>query len=356
MPGTSSRPLPSGDLDHVLEHTQGLWEELRSARLFVTGGTGFFGRWMLETLLRANDDLGLGAEATLLTRDPSAFAAVAPHIAQHRAVSLLSGDVNSFEAPSIACTHVLHMATETALDGSRSASFDTASRGTARVLNFAGASGVRAVLLTSSGAVYGPQPPDRERISEDYAGAPPADDPSAGYAHGKRAAEFLASVTAAETNVAVKIARCFAFVGPLLPLDLNFAIGNFIRDAVLKDRIEVAGDGTPRRSYLYAADLAIWLWTILEKGESGRPYNVGSEADLSIAELASLVAEVLNPGIPVQIHGSPVTDAPPKRYVPSTARAAEELGLQARVDLADAIRRTADWAFPGRSRTGRGSP
>jgi nucleoside-diphosphate-sugar epimerase len=354
MPGTSSQPLPARDLDHVLEHTQGLWEELRGARMFFTGGTGFVGRWMVETLLRANDDLGLGAEATVLTRNPSAFAAAVPHVADHPAVRLLGGDVKSFEFPSIACTHVLHLATETALGGSRSSSFDTASRGTSRVLEFAATSGVRELLLTSSGAVYGTQPPDCERLSEEYPGAPRAEDPSAGYGHGKRAAEFLCSVAAAETNLRVKIARCFAFVGPLLPLDANFAIGNFIRDAALNDRIEVAGDGTPRRSYLYAADLAIWLWTILVRGESGRPYNVGSEADLSIAELASLVGEVLNPAIAVHIQGTPMTGVPPARYLPSTARAAAELGLHALVDLHDAVRRTADWYFPGRMHGRRG--
>jgi dTDP-glucose 4,6-dehydratase len=355
MPGTSSQPLPTRDLDHVLEHTHGVWEELRDARLFITGGTGFFGRWMLATFLRANDELSLRAKATVLTRDPLTFAAAAPDLAEHQAVSLLGGDVRSFEFPSIASTHVLHMATETALGGSRSSSFDTASRGTARVLEFAAASGVRALLLTSSGAVYGTQPPDCDRLNEDYPGTPHAEDPSAGYAHGKRAAEFLCSVAAAETSLRVKIARCFAFVGPLLPLDANFAIGNFIHDAELMDRIEVAGDGTPRRSYLYAADLAIWLWTILVRGESGRPYNVGSEADLSIAELASLVGEVLNPAIPVHVQGTPVIGASPKRYVPSTARAAGELGLQTRVDLPDAVRRTADWYFPGRMHARRGS-
>ena len=109
MPGTSSQPLPPGDLDHVLEHTHGVWEELRGARLFVTGGTGFFGRWMLESFLYANDDLNLDAEAAVLTRDPSAFAAAAPHVAGHPAVALVGGDVTSFEFPSISCSHVLSL-------------------------------------------------------------------------------------------------------------------------------------------------------------------------------------------------------------------------------------------------------
>jgi dTDP-glucose 4,6-dehydratase len=339
--------LPARDLDHVLEHTQGLWEELRGGRLFVTGGTGFFGRWMLESFLRANDELGLGAEATVLTREPLAFADAAPHVAGHPAMTLHRGDVRSFDFPPLECTHVLHMATETALEGAPAASFQTAVQGTSRVLSFAAARRVRKLLLTSSGAVYGTQPPDCERVPEEYAGAPRPEDASAGYAHGKRAAEFLCSVAAAQNGLQVKIARCFAFVGPLLPLDANFAIGNFIREALYRDRIEVSGDGTARRSYLYAADLAVWLWTILFNGESGRPYNVGSEADLSIADLAELVGRVLGPGLPVRVAQKPAAGTLPARYVPSTARAAGELGLRSLVDLEDAVRRTADWYSAG---------
>jgi dTDP-glucose 4,6-dehydratase len=354
MPGSSSQPLPSEDLEHVLENTRGLWEDMRGARLFITGGTGFLGRWMLESFLRANDELQLNAQVTVLTRDPDRSAEAAPHVARHAAVTLHPGDINSFDFPASDATHVLHMATESGPGMSQRASFGTAVAGTERVLAFAGLSGAGKLLLTSSGAVYGVQPRDVDRLLEDYVGAPSPHDASAGYGHGKRAAEYLCSVAAAESDLQAKIARCFAFVGPLLPLDANFAIGNFIRDALFGDRIEVSGDGTARRSYLYAADLAVWLWTILVKGESARPYNVGSEADLSIADLAHLVARVVRPGIPIHVAVEPVAGASAARYVPSTERARTELGLRGRVMLDEAVSQTAQWYSAGPTRRGGG--
>ena len=354
MPGSDARPLPKRDLDHVLEHTAGIWEDLRGGRLFVTGGTGFFGRWMVESFLRANDELGLNAEATVLTRDPSQFAEAAPHVAGHAAISLQTGDVRSFDPPEQDCSHVLHLATETVLGESAAASFRTAVDGTQRVLDFAVHRGVRRLLLASSGAVYGPQPPEIERLPEGYTGAPHAEDPSAGYGHGKRAAEFLCSVAALESELEVTIARGFAFVGPLLPLDANFAIGNFIRDALAGGPIRVAGDGTPRRSYLYAADLVIWLWTILLRGGPGRCYNVGSDRDLSIADLAELVARQVQPTADVVIARSAIPASLPARYVPSIDRARSELQLQLWIPIEDSVRRTAEWysAGPMRGRVG----
>jgi nucleoside-diphosphate-sugar epimerase len=347
MLGNRAGPLPARDLDHVLEHSQGVWDDFRGARLFITGGTGFFGRWMVESFLKANKELGLGAKATVLTRDPDRFSAAAPHIARDVAVTLHGGDVRAFDFPATECSHVLHLATEAGREMTSTASFRTAVAGTERVLAFAALRGARKLLLTSSGAIYGIQPPDCERLAEDHVGAPRPDDVSAGYGNGKRAAEYLCAAAASETGLAAMIARCFAFVGPLLPLDANFAIGNFIRDALDRDRIEVNGDGTARRSYLYAADLAVWLWTILSNGESGRPYNVGSEEDLSISDLAALVGTVVRPGIPVHVATSAPAGALPARYVPSTARAAQELGLRSRIPLDDAIARTASWYRDG---------
>lgn len=334
------------DLDHILSLTQGLWDELRGERVFITGGTGFFGCWLLESLAWANDKLGLNTLAVVLTRNPDAFKHKAPHLANHPAIRFHVGDVRSFEFPVGEFSHVVHAATESNIqsaDPSPVALFEANIRGTHRALEFAQLHGVRRFLFTSSGAVYGKQPPGITHITEDYSGAPETMDTGTAYGHGKRVSEFMCASYAHRYGLQIAIARCFAFVGPYLPLDSNYAIGNFIRDALQGGSIQVQGDGTPYRSYLYAADLAIWLWTLLFKGQPCHPYNVGSEVDLTIRDLAHQVAHVIAPHMPIHISKPTVPGRPPERYVPSTQRARTELELRASITLPDAIQRTARW-------------
>lgn len=345
-----ANPL-SNDLDHVLRSTAGLWEDLRGGRLFITGGTGFFGCWLLETFAWANDHLGLEAEAVVLTRNPDSFLNKAPHLAAHKFIKLKQGDVTTFDFPQEKFTHIIHAATEAstgAYDCAPLTMLDTIIGGTRRTLDFAVHSGARKFLLVSSGAVYGKQLPEMTHIPEDYQGAPDTMNVAAAYGEGKRAAELLCSVYAGSGGFEAKIARCFAFVGAYLPLDGRYAVGNFISDALAGKRIEVKGDGTPVRSYLYAADLAVWLWTILFQGKSCRPYNVGSANDVTIAELARIVANELQTAAAaaaaeVHIAQKAVPGAKPARYVPSVSRAREELSLSETIELREAIKRTAEW-------------
>ncbi len=339
--------LPTADLDHALVHVGDVWHSLSGTRLFITGGTGFVGRWLLESLLWANDQRGLRISVTVLTRDPDRFEAESPHLAGHSAVSLLRGKVDRFDFPAGDFPFVIHAATERYFEadaGRPLSTLDLDVAGTRRVLEFAGTHGTRRLLFTSSGAVYGVQPPGLTHVPEDYTGAPLTTDPGSAYGQAKRASEFLCTMHARQYGFATLIARLFAFVGPHLPLDGNFAAGNFLRDALAGGPIRVHGDGTPYRSYLYAADLAVWLWIILLRGESARPYNVGSGHQVTIAELAQTVAKLAPQETPIEIAGMPVSGVPAARYVPSVERAQKELGLRTVVGLEEGLRRTYDWA------------
>lgn len=342
---TIPNPL-AADLDHILERTAGLWEPLRGNRLFLTGGTGFFGCWLLESVLWVNRRLDLGASVVVLTRDADGFRARRPHLAADPAVSFHCGDVRSFEYPAGGFSHVIHAATQASAALNQQdplTMLDTIVEGTRRVLDFSVRCGARAFLLTSSGAVYGRQPSSVSHLPESYAGTPDTMNPQSAYGEGKRMAELLCAIYAGKHGLETKIARCFAFTGPYLPLDDHFAAGNFVRDQLRGGPIQVNGDGTPVRSYLYAADLTIWLWTILFRGRSCRPYNVGSDEDVAIAELAATVAG-LRPGTAVRIAAKPVPGAPVERYVPDISRARGELNLAPTVSLAEGVRRMSEWA------------
>jgi nucleoside-diphosphate-sugar epimerase len=337
------QPLDREDLQHVLDNTRDLWEELRGNRVFLTGGTGFFGVWLLETFSYANDKLRLGARAVCLTRDQSAFRRKAPHLAASPAISFVRGDVRDFPFPSGEFSHLIHAATTSSAPVTHLETLDTIIIGTRRALDLAATCGAKKILLTSSGAVYGTQPPDMTHIPETFAGTLDVTNPASAYGEGKRIAELLCELYRIEHGIEPRIARCFAFVGPHLPLDAHFAIGNFIGDGLKGEPIRVKGDGTARRSYLYAADLAIWLWTILMRGRPCWPYNVGSETDLSIGQLAGLVAESFKPMQRVVIERSPTPGTPVERYVPATRRTQAELGLIQQVDLKAAIEKTIAW-------------
>ena len=342
-------PLPTDDLDHVLAHTQDLWEDLRGHRLFLTGGTGFFGIWLLESFCHANDQLGLNAHVVVLTRNPDAFRHKAPHLAGHPSIGLLAGDVRSFDFPGGEFSHVIHAATEA--DDRMMVTdplhvFDVNVEGTRHVLEFARQAGAQRFLFTSSGAIYGRQPKEIELIPESFCGAPDPLDIQSTYGipgEAKRAAEALCVLYARQFGIQSIIARCFAFVGPHLPLDGKFALGNFIRDGLAGGPIRIAGDGTPCRSYLYAADLAIWLWTLLMRGANSRAYNVGSAQAISIKELSAAVADAVPQCPAVTIAGTPVPGAAPDRYVPDVSRAQSELGLIQRIALGDSLQRTLQW-------------
>lgn len=143
-----------------------------------------------------------------------------------------------------------------------------------------------------------------------------------------------------ESGLDVKIARCFSFVGKYLDRTIYYAIGNFIQNCLDGKPIVIKGNGTPLRSYLYADDLVEWLFTILERGENGRPYNVGSDRAVSIRELAETVREALGSSSEVQVLGRDVPGAADV-YVPDISRIRRELGVEVKCDLRSAIIRTA---------------
>jgi len=337
------KKLLQDDLIHVFDKVGHLWENFRGERLFITGGTGFFGKWLLETLLYANQQLDLGCRVTVLSRNPVAFAVSNPHLSDPALVSFVTGDVRDFVFPEGRYKYVIHASTDVVAPTDAVDLFSSCVDGTRRVLDFARQARCTDFLLVSSGAVYGRQPDDMETIPETYAGAPDIRNIRSAYGEGKRCSEWLTNAYGELYAFNVKIARCFAFVGPHLPLDKHFAIGNFIFDTLADKEIVIQGDGTAYRSYLYAADLAVWLWTILIRGVAGVVYNVGGDEAISIAGLAQRVTQLAGSHHEVKVMTPHDPANKPDRYIPDVNKAALDLGLTCEISLDEAIHRTLQW-------------
>ncbi len=315
--------------------------EFHGRRIFLTGGTGFFGKWLLHSFLMLRQSCKRKPFMTVLSRDPSGFLHANPEFHGISGLEIVAGDIRTFSLPDFRTfDFVIHGATAASAkleQDNPEEMFSVITDGTRRVLEFATQRSATRFLFVSSGGVYGPQPLSLNHVPETYTGTP-----TTAYGKGKKESEDLCLKESAG-NFDCVIARPFAFVGPHLPLDAHFAIGNFIRDCLEDRPIVIQGDGTPLRSYLYAADLAEWLWTILLRGEHARAYNVGSSAAISIGELAHLVRECAGTQNEIIVCGKKSEGALPARYVPSVDRVRNELGLCQRYSLPDSIRRTIAW-------------
>lgn len=359
MPRLISLDIPHGyslfktDLDEVLHLLSAEWEHLKNSHIFLTGGTGFFGIWLIESILWANEKNNCQIYLTILTRSQKDFLEKkAPHLKNNPYLSFIEGSASNFVMPLPSYEHrfkyIIHAASENNIAGSPDwpeKHYREAMDGTHRLIEMAKAHQSKGILITSSGAVYIPV----DRINENglsIEGPNGVDDFTSEkmiYGQSKRMMEMVAVVAAKSYHFQALIARCFAFLGPYLPIDSNYAAGNFVRDTLLRKKVVVSGDGTPLRSYMYPVDLVVWLLKILVEGKNGVPYNVGGDEIVSIGDLARRVSTVGENPAGYEIRGVPLPNAKPSCYLPSLERVKSELNVKVTVDLDEAIYRTLKW-------------
>lgn len=319
-------------------------------RVLFTGGTGFFGKAFLRRFLEGGNVSGACSSIAVLSRNPGRFLEENPLFRGIRGLSFLEADI--LHPSSLRTLNgydlVIHAAADSTLGPQLSPleRYQQIVNGTENVLFYASRVGVRRFLFVSSGAVYGEI--GSEGASEDSLAVPDGADTRNTYGIAKRAAEHLCVIHAKEFGFETVIARCFAFVGPDLPLDAHFAIGNFIRDALWGDEICVQGDGAPIRSYLYQDELAEWLECIALHGRPSMAYNVGSDEGVSILALAVMVRDTLSPRKRIKVLGNKSRGRSTHDfYLPDISRVQSELNLRVNVPLRTAIERTASIILAG---------
>jgi nucleoside-diphosphate-sugar epimerase len=332
--------MDQADKKLVLLHTKQLWEHniSKGENIFITGATGFFGKSLLDTFVYINEVLNLESKIIVLTRDKAKFLSEYPQFNTSE-IEFVEGTLSTFEYPKQPISYIIHAANDLN-ENDNSINIDQRPFivGTKRILELARQKKVKAILHTSSGAVYGSKSMS-QLISEDQYNDNNIDQFFDYYATNKRHIEKLCDDFYLQYHVPSKIARCFAFVGPYLPLDLHYAIGNFIKNYVENSPLIIKGDGLAYRSYLYSADLCIWLWTILFNGKPCRPYNVGSDEYYTLLEIAKKITGFKNSLLPINVLNEK-TAVKASWYIPSIQRAKNELQLEVYTTLDLAIEKT----------------
>ena len=334
------------DLNNIFNKTKNLLPEIKNKNIFLSGGTGFFGTWLIKSFIVANQKLKLNSKLFILTRNINHHKNIHPELHNIDSVKYIEGDIRNFYFPKIDCHYIIHSATTNARETFKKQNpiikYDVIVNGTKRILDFATECNCEKFLLTSSGSCYGNIPSDISKISEDYNGAPLTIDQNFDYSvlgEAKRMSELLTNIYSKNFKIKTKIARCFSFVGPYMPLDIHYAIGNFMRDIIKNKSINILGDGKQVRSYMYVSDLIVWLLTILLKGKNNSIYNVGSEENITIHNLAKKISKLSLQNIDIKIHDQ-LSNNINRAYTPSTQKIQNELKVTQEINLENAIIKT----------------
>ena len=292
MLGELLMSIPLEDFHFIFNRLSESIKILSGRSLFITGGTGFFGKWLLEVFIYINKqikDPQKKIKISVLSRNYLKFQKDYSYLCND--IQFYLGDIETFEFPKEKFNIIIHAATVTDINLHKKYPMQTLlsiTNGLKRVLDFATFANVEKILFISSGAVYGKQPHHILKMEETYNGSPDLSSVLSAYGEGKRLSELMGNIFQAETKIEFISARCFAFAGHYISLDRSFAFGNFLNNVRCGKPIIIKGDGLSYRSYLYAGDLIIWLIKILVYGKSGEAYNVGSDEEIMIKDLAFL--------------------------------------------------------------------
>jgi len=319
-------------------------DELRNQKIFVAGGTGFIGSWIAEFIAFLNDNYKFNTSLIILSRNTDSFKEQMKHLSSRSNIQFISRDIRNINELPPDISFIIHAA---ASPDNRShvsnpiEMISTITKGTDNLIDSAfKLPNLKKFLYLSSGQVYGKSITKNELISESDFGQLDCNKITAIYPEAKRLAEATCCAYSSQYKLPIVIARPFSFIGPYQSLSKPWAINNFINDAINNRTIRIIGNGEPVRSFMYPADLVVWILKILLSGKMNTAYNVGSPYGISLKDAAEKIVHLAQTNVKIDIK---FNNNDSYRFVPDIKLCENELGLKINYNIEDAMRRSIAW-------------
>jgi dTDP-glucose 4,6-dehydratase len=303
-------------------------------RVLVTGGAGFIGSHLCESLLRRS--ARVVCMDNFITGAPDNIA----HLLDDPGFTLVRQDVTHYIEVEGALDWILHFASPASPYDYLALPIQTlkvGALGTHQALGVAKAKRAR-FLLASTSEVYGDPLVHPQR--EDYWGNVNPVGPRGVYDEAKRFAEALTVAYHRTHGIDTRIARIFNCHGPRMRLNDGRAIPAFVSQALRGQPLTVFGDGSQTRSFQYIDDLVEGIWRLMQTPVN-EPVNLGNPQEMTLLDLAKRILRLT--GSHSEIVFRPLPEDDPKVRQPDITRARTVLGWEPRIDTEEGLRLTIDW-------------
>jgi nucleoside-diphosphate-sugar epimerase len=356
------RDLLDRDLDYACANLKGEFTAMAGRRVLMTGGAGFLGYYMVQSVLHWNDRAPADARIALTVFDNYVRGVPAwlEALDGREDLTLTRFDIrHPLPDPMPEFDYIIHaagIASPTYYRAHPLETMDANIDGLRRLLEYARSRrdqghNFSGFIFYSSSEIYGDPAPDMIPTAEDYRGNVSCTGPRACYDESKRYGETLCVVFAKHYGVPVRMVRPFNNYGPGLKISDRRVIPDFVRDVMAGRDIVMLSDGKPMRTFCYVADAVVGYYKALVRGKDGEPYNVGIDRpEISMNDLAGRVVSTARELF--DYSGRVVSGASnesdylvdnPNRRCPDMTKSNAELGYHPTILVDDGLRRSLTW-------------
>ena len=274
------------------------WELLKNKTILVSGATGFLPAYMAETFLYLNQIRKLNIKVLGLVRNIEKAHVRFSHYKGNKNLIFIRQDVcDKIKLPDDV-HFIIHAASQASPKVFYADPVGTVTPnviGTSNLLNLAVEKKVGCFLFFSTSGVYGHVDASSYPIKENCFGHLDSMDLASCYLESKRMGENMCVAWMHQYGVPVKIVRPAITYGPGLRLDDGRSFADFIANIVNYQDIEIFSDGKALRNFCYLADATLGFFTVMLKGKAGEAYNIASDHEISIIDLAKVLVEKVFP-------------------------------------------------------------